>query len=127
MLNYSNKQFENIGALITLQIKIQLNSFTVTNKFGDPIGLGLYSPSNFFNHRCSGRGKYKAVANCYHFYSGRSQYILLNDNHRNLEELTISYTVLEDYTERRKFLKENYNFECECERCLDEGRQQPEE
>lgn len=36
-----------------LQVKIQFNAFTVTNEInGDEIGIGLYAPVNFIDHKC---------------------------------------------------------------------------
>lgn len=58
LLNYLNKDFSKIGELIELQIKIQLNSFTITNNYGESVAIGIYSPTNYLNHKCHGHGIY---------------------------------------------------------------------
>lgn len=94
--------------LVKLGCKIQINSFTIQQPVsGTEIGIGLFHPANFINHSCE--------PNAIQIFVGCNLRIVsireINEN----EEINISYT--ERREGLRKFLKDNYFFNCNCGFC----------
>lgn len=94
--------------MVKLGCKIQINSFTIQQqKTGTEIGIGLFHPANFINHCCE--------PNAIQVFTGCNLRIVsireINEN----EEINICYA--ESGEGCRKFLKENYFFNCDCGYC----------
>lgn len=92
---------------------VAVNAFTIQDFMceTDGVGIGVYYPTNYINHDC--------LPNCTQYFDGRYLNIVANRPIEPQQEITISYTnplLLID--ERRKFLRNNYLFECFCELCL---------
>lgn len=54
--------------------------FTVTDVEGVSIGVAIYTPANYFDHKCQKISNYTNVANCSHFYKGRYLIVMTNDS-----------------------------------------------
>jgi hypothetical protein len=85
-----------------LQGKMQLNAFTLTDTItGVELGIALYEPANFLNHRCSYLQEIENLdsdcANCLITFQGRQLIVFANDllrahsKKKDKFELTISY------------------------------------
>ena len=93
--------------------RICINSFNIMNFEYKSIGVGIYLEASIFDHSCSPtaavvfRGK-KIAVRC------------ISNPFKNLEfkDLRISYTdVSRRSKERRKILRDQYYFECDCTEC----------
>ncbi|KAM3144386.1 hypothetical protein pb186bvf_003550 [Paramecium bursaria] len=117
--NYTDsKSLPSLEKLLKYQVKQQYNLFTITDNLGNTqLGVGLYTPANFLDHKCNKNGPYENIANCSHFYMGRSLMMITNDSFKQGDELNICYTEIFNYKERQKFLKDQYGFDCDCGRC----------
>uniref|UniRef100_A0A1I7THV3 MYND-type domain-containing protein n=1 Tax=Caenorhabditis tropicalis TaxID=1561998 RepID=A0A1I7THV3_9PELO len=97
--------------------KISINSFSVSNSTGNPIGIGMCIKLSAANHSC------KPITRvCY-----RNRIAMLvpvgSRIPTSLEDACHSYIdELMPVAMRRAALKQKYNFDCECEGCLDEER-----
>ena len=95
---------------IEILCKISINAFTIYNHLDEPMGLGVYIPSNFINHCCE--------PNAHILFAGRTQRIFALKEIEKNSEITISYSqMLSSRESNRKFLKENYLFDCKCGKC----------
>lgn len=110
LLKYMDKPLtvESIEEIVELTCKICLNSFTIYN-LEEEVALGLFVPTNFINHSCE--------PNAHVVFAGRLQRIFALNSIEESTEITISYSQKLTSQDNRKFLKENYLFECKCPQC----------
>ena len=102
---------ENIEENIELLCRINTNAFTIHNYLDDPVALGIFIPSNFINHSCE--------PNAQIVFIGRKQRVFALKDLLKDSEITISYAQKLDSQENiRKFLFDNYQFDCKCVKCL---------
>jgi hypothetical protein len=103
--------------------RLTMNAFTICNAEQEILGVGVYFSASFINHSC----RPNAVQSFW--FSGSDGHhppmlqITMCRNAVAGEEVTISYcdaSVPRD--ERRKGLKKNYNFLCDCALCQDVDR-----
>ena len=102
---YKNKNID----LRKIQNVIKYNSQTLY--FSElPISKGLWYYPSLFNHSC--------IPNCYHFGFGDILIIIaINDIEPN-SELFLSYFYNDMlYDKRQSYIKDLYNFDCNCELC----------
>ena len=101
--------------------RLAMNGFTICNSEQEALGVGVYPRASMINHSC----RPNAVQS---FWLSNSEtrrvppmlQITMCRNAKIGEEVTISYcdaTILR--YDRRKALKKNYNFCCECKLCQD--------
>ncbi|KAG5857365.1 hypothetical protein ANANG_G00018700 [Anguilla anguilla] len=94
-----------------LTITVTCNCFSISDGELQEVGVGLYPSVSLLNHACR--------PNCVMVFEGRILRLRAVRDIRPLEELTISYTdVMTPSQDRRKGLREQYCFLCECERCV---------
>lgn len=90
--------------------KICSNSFSITDKNLNEIGVGLYRGANLFNHSC--------VPNCVAIFEGLDIQIRTIRPVSKDEELTICYIDVNGTSaEREHMLEKQYGFTCGCELC----------
>ncbi|GAB5583340.1 histone-lysine N-methyltransferase SMYD3 isoform X3 [Prionailurus iriomotensis] len=86
------------------------NSFTVCNAEMQEVGVGLYPSMSLLNHSCD--------PNCSIVFNGPHLLLRAVRDIEAGEELTICYLdMLMTSEERRKQLRDQYCFECDCIRC----------
>ncbi|XP_064188248.1 histone-lysine N-methyltransferase SMYD3 [Anguilla rostrata] len=96
---------------ISVIAKVTCNCFSISDGELQEVGVGLYPSVSLLNHACR--------PNCVMVFEGRILRLRAVRDIRPLEELTISYTdVMTPSQDRRKRLREQYCFLCECERCV---------
>ena len=102
----SNLNVEIIEEIFKLNYYKTLRYFYTINK----IGIGLWHYFSFFNHSCA--------PNSSNFGIGDFIFVMPNKLIKKGEEITVLYLSTPKYYEARKeFLKDLYNFECNCEMC----------
>jgi SET and MYND domain-containing protein len=90
--------------------RILINSFNIMNDDYQSVGIGLYLPAAVLDHSCS--------PNATVVFSGKELILRTISSAATFSDLRISYTNLLDETEtRKKNLKEQYYFECQCSKC----------
>ncbi|XP_072804729.1 histone-lysine N-methyltransferase SMYD3 isoform X2 [Vicugna pacos] len=86
------------------------NSFTICNAEMQEVGVGLYPSMSLLNHSCD--------PNCSIVFNGPHLLLRAVRDIEAGEELTICYLdMLMTSEERRKQLRDQYCFECDCFRC----------
>ncbi|CAD6199727.1 unnamed protein product [Caenorhabditis auriculariae] len=95
---------------------LMTNSVTVSNQLGTSIGIALCIALSKADHSC--KPNTRVAFHC------RSAMLVPTDRMPTaLSEATHSYIdELQPVSVRRKFLKERYHFDCECEGCVDVER-----
>uniref|UniRef100_T1IQ96 MYND-type domain-containing protein n=1 Tax=Strigamia maritima TaxID=126957 RepID=T1IQ96_STRMM len=97
--------------------KIAINANFICDENEVEIGMGLYLGGSLFDHSCKPNAsiRFYGIQLCVTAIEEISQFDTAN--------IFISYIDIAFPTERRrKQLKENYYFDCNCERCQDEER-----
>ncbi|XP_054516992.1 histone-lysine N-methyltransferase SMYD3 isoform X7 [Pan troglodytes] len=90
--------------------KVICNSFTICNAEMQEVGVGLYPSISLLNHSCD--------PNCSIVFNGPHLLLRAVRDIEVGEELTICYLdMLMTSEERRKQLRDQYCFECDCFRC----------
>ncbi|XP_078213306.1 histone-lysine N-methyltransferase SMYD3 isoform X4 [Callithrix jacchus] len=90
--------------------KVICNSFTICNAEMQEVGVGLYPSISLLNHSCD--------PNCSVVFNGPHLLLRAVRDVEVGEELTICYLdMLMTSEERRKQLRDQYCFECDCFRC----------
>ncbi|KAM6165750.1 histone-lysine N-methyltransferase SMYD3 isoform 2-T2 [Erethizon dorsatum] len=90
--------------------KVICNSFTICNAEMQEVGVGLYPSMSLLNHSCD--------PNCSIVFNGPHLLLRAVRDIEVGEELTICYLdMLMTSEERRKQLRDQYCFECDCFRC----------
>ncbi|XP_006897801.1 PREDICTED: histone-lysine N-methyltransferase SMYD3 [Elephantulus edwardii] len=90
--------------------KVICNSFTICDAEMQEVGVGLYPSMSLLNHSCD--------PNCSIVFSGPCLFLRAVRDIEVGEELTICYLdMLMTSEERRKQLRDQYCFECDCIRC----------
>ncbi|XP_048968388.1 histone-lysine N-methyltransferase SMYD3 isoform X2 [Canis lupus baileyi] len=90
--------------------KVICNAFTICNAEMQEVGVGLYPSMSLLNHSCD--------PNCSIVFNGPHLLLRAVRDIEAGEELTICYLdMLMTSEERRKQLKDQYCFECDCVRC----------
>ncbi|XP_023488370.1 histone-lysine N-methyltransferase SMYD3 isoform X2 [Equus przewalskii] len=90
--------------------KVICNSFTICNAEMQEVGVGLYPSMSLLNHSCD--------PNCSIVFNGPHLLLRAVRDIEAGEELTICYLdMLMTSEERRKQLRDQYCFECDCFRC----------
>ena len=113
--NLEKRKKESNINLKKIQDVIKFNSFSLSF-FENPILNGLWYFPSFFNHSC--------IANCYFFGFGDVFIIISISDIESDNELFLNYCTNQmDFKSRQKFLKENYNFYCNCQLCQYEKNQ----
>ena len=86
------------------------NSFTICNAEMQEVGVGLYPSMSLLNHSCD--------PNCSIVFNGPHLLLRAVRDVEAGEELTICYLdMLMTSEERRKQLRDQYCFDCDCFRC----------
>ena len=105
--------FEIIGKWQTNATSMFASNFV--NHYHPPIAGGLYLGYSILDHSCSPNASWINV--------GKEMVVRAIEDVENLSEIRISYfdtRAIGDKThERRKYLRENYFFDCNCARCED--------
>ncbi|KAI4537005.1 hypothetical protein MG293_013208, partial [Ovis ammon polii] len=90
--------------------KVICNSFTICNAEMQEVGVGLYPSMSLLNHSCD--------PNCSIVFNGPHLLLRAVRDVEAGEELTICYLdMLMTSEERRKQLRDQYCFDCDCFRC----------
>ncbi|XP_055438046.1 histone-lysine N-methyltransferase SMYD3 isoform X1 [Bubalus kerabau] len=90
--------------------KVICNSFTICNAEMQEVGVGLYPSMSLLNHSCD--------PNCSIVFNGPHLLLRAVRDIEAGEELTICYLdMLMTSEERRKQLRDQYCFDCDCFRC----------
>uniref|UniRef100_A0A8D1DXD6 [histone H3]-lysine(4) N-trimethyltransferase n=1 Tax=Sus scrofa TaxID=9823 RepID=A0A8D1DXD6_PIG len=93
-----------------LFLQVICNSFTICNAEMQEVGVGLYPSMSLLNHSCD--------PNCSIVFNGPHLLLRAVRDIEAGEELTICYLdMLMTSEERRKQLRDQYCFECDCFRC----------
>ena len=107
----------NPGMLLELGSKILTNSFTICNGEGSALGLGLYPDAAIINHCC--RPNLAQTFAYGHRGIPPGLFVTTCRDVVQGEELCIGYIDISAPSDVRKSeLKDNYKFECNCDRCL---------
>ena len=108
-LNLQKRKSNSEICLKKIQDVIQYNSLTISFK-EKQISNGLWYYPSFFNHSC--------IPNCFYFGFGDILIIISICEIEPNKELFLNYldNVME-YGKRQKYLKEKYNFICNCQLC----------
>lgn len=86
------------------------NSHTICDDELKPIGAGLYPLAAVINHSCQ--------PNCVITFQGNTAFVRTITDVEAGSELNLSYIEIAESTEkRRRELRENYHFDCDCVRC----------
>lgn len=86
------------------------NAHTICDEEVRPVGTGLYPVISIINHSCS--------PNAVLHFDGKRAAVRALDDIEDETEITISYVELAaSTTARRKALRDQYYFDCECIRC----------
>lgn len=103
--------------------RLTMNGFTICNAEQEALGVGVYLNASMINHSC----RPNAVQSFW--FSGSDRHhppmlqITMCRNTKKGEEITISYCdASAPRHDRRKGLKKNYNFLCDCALCQDVER-----
>lgn len=92
--------------------QIQSNAFGMTSGAGRVVGQGLFLAAAMMNHSCNPNCRADDV-------SAAMITVRTIVDVEPGEELTTSYTdISKAVTSRRKVLRQQYNFDCQCERCV---------
>ncbi|KAL5498709.1 hypothetical protein ACEPAH_2064 [Sanghuangporus vaninii] len=106
----------SISELVDLISKFTLNSFTLTSPSLSPIGVSLAPLAGLLNHSCNPN-----VAVVFPRVSNQEpelQVVAIRDIPTNSELLTSYVDITLPTFQRRKDLKETYNFTCMCVTCV---------
>ncbi|KAJ9086421.1 SET and MYND domain-containing protein 3 [Entomophthora muscae] len=96
--------------LIDLWCKLQCNGFSICDDELSKVGVGLYEKAACFNHSCR--------PNAYAYFNGHNLELRALDTIDAEQEITITYIeTFEPQTVRKKNLKEQYFFDCLCDKC----------
>ncbi|XP_029085031.1 histone-lysine N-methyltransferase SMYD3 isoform X3 [Monodon monoceros] len=97
----------NVGIPV---LQVICNSFTICNAEMQEVGVGLYPSMSLLNHSCD--------PNCSIVFNGPHLLLRAVRDIEAGEELTICYLdMLMTSEERRKQLRDQYCFDCDCLRC----------
>ena len=110
--------------LLEIYGRVLINSFNVMNEDYQSVGIGLYLAASVLDHSC--------VPNAAVVFDGLRLKVRVTDpdlkSISDIRDLRISYTHLLNETEmRRKELREQYYFTCDCDRCqgdYEQGKEQ---
>ncbi len=113
--------FENLGGVppkgevLDLYGRVTVNSFNLMNDEYQSVGIALYLEASAFDHSCKPNA---TVA-----FDGKKILIrCISDGLSDVSKARISYChLLHARERRRKDLKEQYYFDCECEECEDDN------
>ncbi|XP_054405949.1 histone-lysine N-methyltransferase SMYD3 isoform X3 [Pongo abelii] len=107
-LRFGTSDYFSLPFLPCLQVIC--NSFTICNAEMQEVGVGLYPSISLLNHSCD--------PNCSIVFNGPHLLLRAVRDIEVGEELTICYLdMLMTSEERRKQLRDQYCFECDCFRC----------
>ncbi|KAL6032500.1 hypothetical protein STEG23_013380, partial [Scotinomys teguina] len=99
-----------INITLIIILCVICNSFTICNAEMQEVGVGLYPSMSLLNHSCD--------PNCSIVFNGPHLLLRAVREIEAGEELTICYLdMLMTSEERRKQLRDQYCFECDCIRC----------
>ncbi|XP_060500879.1 histone-lysine N-methyltransferase SMYD3 isoform X3 [Panthera onca] len=99
-----------VAKYCSAKCQVICNSFTVCNAEMQEVGVGLYPSMSLLNHSCD--------PNCSIVFNGPHLLLRAVRDIEAGEELTICYLdMLMTSEERRKQLRDQYCFECDCIRC----------
>ncbi|XP_054154934.1 histone-lysine N-methyltransferase SMYD3-like [Oppia nitens] len=97
--------------LFELFCKVCINSFSILNDELNPIGSGLYLSGSQFNHSCR--------PNAATVFNGTELEVRAVRQISDTDEILVNYLDLKmSATERRRKLREQYYFDCNCCQCL---------
>ncbi|KAI2462831.1 hypothetical protein F4781DRAFT_441657 [Annulohypoxylon bovei var. microspora] len=102
---------KNIDEGIDITRKLQVNSFNREEADFGQSGVYINAALAMINHSC--------MPNAYISFSGRKAILHANQDIKEGEEITISYTNNPYRTGRRYHLSTHYYFKCECPKCKD--------
>ena len=102
--------------LFRLFCRLVINTLTIHDTIDlKPIGYGLYLDATVYNHSCQ--------PTCHTIFNGIALSIRTIVDQSIDPEWTINYIdLLEPYDNRQAFLRENYYFQCQCQRCASKNR-----
>ena len=110
---------DQIDSTIVFELfcRLVINTLTIHEPIDlKPIGYGLYLDATIYNHSC--------FPTCHTLFNGIRLTIRTIGEQSN-DEWTINYIdLLEPYSIRQEFLRENYYFTCQCKRCLNNNPQE---
>ncbi len=90
--------------------RVLINSFNVMNDDYQPVGIGLYLAPSVLDHSCS--------PNATVLFDGSSLILKAIEDVPDFDKIFISYTnILAPTEERKRALKSQYYFDCQCEKC----------
>ena len=105
--------FEQLDEQILFELfcRLVINTLTIHDSIDlKSIGYGLYLDATKYNHSCK--------PTCHTVFNGISL-SMRTISEESTDEWTINYIdLLESYESRQEFLRENYYFNCQCQRCL---------
>ncbi|OQV15635.1 putative Histone-lysine N-methyltransferase SMYD3 [Hypsibius exemplaris] len=102
-------QFDSLGEIYS---RIKSNAYAIQGPTNEPLGHGVFLSAAKFDHSCR--------PNAAQSYDGPDMLVHAITDIPTLEDVRVTYTALNQPARlRRKFLKEHYFFDCECERCND--------
>ena len=110
----ANSSLEDV--LFNMMCRIHCNAYGIKNDEGAECGNAIFLQCAAMNHSC--------VPNC--VITPRVDGIkvqAVKELARNTE-ITINYSVLDNPEQRRRYLSENYFFECKCDACTSNNRQE---
>ncbi|EAS02622.2 SET domain protein (macronuclear) [Tetrahymena thermophila SB210] len=107
---------EKMEFLISAQAKFATNALTIQDSLfeTDGIGAGLYEEVNYMNHSCTPN------VICVFNKLPQVRVIAIRDIEQGEEIMNSYIDTKKDLDFRRRFLKQNYFFLCECKRCIKE-------
>ncbi|CAF2901019.1 unnamed protein product [Rotaria sp. Silwood2] len=101
--------------LFEFYCRLIINTLTIHDSIDlKSIGYGLYLDATIYNHSCR--------PNCHTVFNGIYLTIRIISNDFN-NEWTINYIdLLDTYENRQDLLRNNYYFNCQCKRCLENNK-----
>ncbi|XP_055353887.1 histone-lysine N-methyltransferase SMYD3-like [Paramacrobiotus metropolitanus] len=102
-------RFDSLGEIYS---RIKSNAYAIQGPMNEPVGHGVFLSAAKFDHSCK--------PNSSQSYDGPDMIVRAITEIPAVEDVRVTYTALHQPARlRRKFLKEHYFFDCECERCND--------
>ena len=103
------------GEALLIYGRVIINSFNIMSTLEyKPIGIGLYLAASRLDHSC--------VPNATVIFLGRKLKVRCIEPVDNFKDVRIAYTnIIHDTETRRKDLKEQYYFHCQCFQCRDDS------
>jgi len=95
--------------------RVVTNTFNIMNDDYQDIGVGLYLEASIIDHSCA--------PNANVVFSGCELHLRAIENISSFSDVRIAYTNVLDFTDvRQTALKQQYYFDCDCKKCLEDDQ-----